>query len=116
MSAVLDDAAFVLGPAVERFERQFADYLQVAHCVAVNSGTSALHLALLGCGVGPGDEVITTPHTWVSTAWAISYTVLVPRSSISIRTRTRWILNLRPCARTPAHPGDSAGASVRPVR
>jgi dTDP-4-amino-4,6-dideoxygalactose transaminase len=70
---VMQDGAFVLGPAVERFEKSFADYLGVGHCVGLNNGTSALHLALLACGVGPGDEVITTPHSWISTTWAISY-------------------------------------------
>jgi dTDP-4-amino-4,6-dideoxygalactose transaminase len=70
---VVEEAHFILGPAVERFERRFADYLGVRHCVGLNNGTSALHLALLACGVGPGDEVITTPHTWISTSWAISY-------------------------------------------
>jgi len=73
LAGVLDSGRFVLGPCVERFERAFADYLGVAECVALNSGTSALHLALLTSGIGPGDEVITTPLTWVSTAWAISY-------------------------------------------
>jgi dTDP-4-amino-4,6-dideoxygalactose transaminase len=73
VEAVIADAAFILGPAVERFERAFADYLGARHCVGLNNGTSALHLALLACGVGPGDEVITTPHTWISTAWGISY-------------------------------------------
>ena len=70
---VLAEAQFVLGPAVARFERRFADYLGVRHCVGLNNGTSALHLALLACGVGPGDEVITTPATWISTSWAVSY-------------------------------------------
>jgi dTDP-4-amino-4,6-dideoxygalactose transaminase len=73
VEAVIDGSGFILGPAVERFERHFADYVGVRHCVGLNSGTSALHLALLACGVGPGDEVITTPHTWISTTWAISY-------------------------------------------
>src|SRR4029079_16251807 len=45
----------------------------VEPCVAVNNGPSALQLALQSCDVGPGDEVITTPHTWISTSWAISY-------------------------------------------
>jgi dTDP-4-amino-4,6-dideoxygalactose transaminase len=78
MQAVIAEAQFILGPAVERFEEAFARYLGVPHCVAVNSGTSALHLALLACGVGPGDEVVTTPHTWVSTAWAIRYVGACP--------------------------------------
>ncbi len=56
------------------FEREFAAYCEVKHCVALNSGTSALHLALLAAGVGPGDEVITTPNTFIATAEAISYT------------------------------------------
>src|SRR5262249_41496950 len=53
--------------------KAFAAYVGTGHCVALNSGTSALHLALLACQIGPGDEVITTPATWISTSWAISY-------------------------------------------
>jgi dTDP-4-amino-4,6-dideoxygalactose transaminase len=73
LEAVVNQSQFVLGPAVERFEAAFARYLGVEHCIGVNNGTSALQLALHACGVGPGDEVITTPHTWISTTWAISY-------------------------------------------
>jgi dTDP-4-amino-4,6-dideoxygalactose transaminase len=73
LDGVMDNAQFILGPAVDRFEGHFAEYLGVRHCVGLNNGTSALHLALLACGVGPGDEVITTPHSWISTTWAISY-------------------------------------------
>lgn len=73
IARVLDSTAFVLGPAVNEFEQSFADYTERKHCIALNSGTSALHLALLTAGVGPGDEVVTTPHTWISTSWAISY-------------------------------------------
>jgi dTDP-4-amino-4,6-dideoxygalactose transaminase len=75
---VLASGRFVLGPAVEEFERAFAAYCDVAECVCVNTGTSALHLALCGLGVGPGDEVITTPLTFVATAWAISYVGATP--------------------------------------
>src|SRR5207244_1865303 len=78
LDRVVADSTFILGPAVERFERQFADYVGVGHCVGLNNGTSALHLALLASGVGPGDEVITTPHTWISTTWAISYVGATP--------------------------------------
>jgi dTDP-4-amino-4,6-dideoxygalactose transaminase len=73
LAPVLSEAQFILGPAVESFEANFAHYLGVRHCVGLNSGTSALHMALLACDIGPGDEVITTPATWISTAWAISY-------------------------------------------
>lgn len=75
---VTQTAAFILGPAVERFEKSFARYCEAEHAVGLNNGTSALHLALLACGVGPGDEVITTPHSWISTSWAISYTGAKP--------------------------------------
>jgi dTDP-4-amino-4,6-dideoxygalactose transaminase len=71
---VLDDAAFILGPAVRRFEERFAAYIGTKHAIGVNSGTSALHLALLAGGVGPGDEVIAPAMTFVATASAIYYT------------------------------------------
>src|SRR4051794_2021883 len=70
---VVDSAAFVLGPKVKAFEDAFADYAGAKHCVALNTGTSALHLALLAAGVGPGDEVVTVPMTFVATTWAVSY-------------------------------------------
>jgi dTDP-4-amino-4,6-dideoxygalactose transaminase len=70
---VLEHCTFASGPAVAAFEEAFACYCGVRHCIGVNSGTSALHLALLACGVGSGDEVITVPMTFVATAWAISY-------------------------------------------
>lgn len=78
LEPVITGAQFILGPAVERFEARFAEYTGVRYCVGLNNGTSALHLALLACDIGPGDEVITTPHTWVSSAWAISYVGATP--------------------------------------
>ena len=78
IQAVLESSQFVLGPAVESFERQFAAYCRASEAVAVNSGTSALHLALLAAGVGPGDEVITVPFTFVATVAAIEYTGAKP--------------------------------------
>ena len=71
---VLESTQFVLGEEVAAFEREFAAYSSALHGVAVNSGTSALHLALLAAGVGPGDEVITVPFTFVATVSAICYT------------------------------------------
>ena len=70
---VLASAHFALGPDVEAFEQAFAAYCATAEAIAVNSGTSALHLALLACGIGPGDEVITVPFTFVATVAAIEY-------------------------------------------
>lgn len=74
IESVLDSTQFVLGPEVQAFEEEFAAYCGVKHALGVNSGTSALHLALLAAGVGPGHEVITVPHTFVATVAAIGYT------------------------------------------
>ena len=71
--AVLDSTQYVLGQYVADFEKQFAHYCSAAEGIAVNSGTSALHLALLAAGIGEGDEVITTPFTFVATVAAIGY-------------------------------------------
>ncbi|MBZ9936036.1 DegT/DnrJ/EryC1/StrS family aminotransferase [Mesorhizobium sp. BR1-1-16] len=76
--AAMRDGNFVLGERVERFEDNFAAYCGTDHAVAVNSGTSALHLALLAAGIGPGDEVITVPATFVATTAAIVYTGATP--------------------------------------
>jgi dTDP-4-amino-4,6-dideoxygalactose transaminase len=73
ISRTLDNCSFCLGPDVAQFEKDFAKYCGAEHCVAFNSGTSALHVAMLLLGVGHGDEVITTPTTFVATSWAISY-------------------------------------------
>jgi len=70
---VLDNAQFILGPAVTAFEKDFAAFCRTSEAIGVNSGTSALHLALLAAGVGPGDEVITVPFTFVATVAAIEY-------------------------------------------
>jgi len=75
---VLASTQYVLGDEVAAFEREFAAYCGVEHAVAVNTGTSALHVALLAAGVGPGDEVITVPFTFVATAAAVRYTGATP--------------------------------------
>jgi dTDP-4-amino-4,6-dideoxygalactose transaminase len=71
---VLESGQFVLGPQTQAFERELAAHSRAAEAVGTNSGTSALHLALLAAGVGPGDEVITVPFTFVATVAAIEYT------------------------------------------
>src|SRR5438309_1397923 len=73
LEAVCESGRFAQGPATSDFEAKFAAYCGVDHCVSLNSGTSALHLALRCLDVGPGDEVITPAMTFIATAWAISY-------------------------------------------
>jgi dTDP-4-amino-4,6-dideoxygalactose transaminase len=70
---VCESARFAQGPPTSKFEKEFAGYCGVDHCVSLNSGTSALHLALRCLDIGPGDEVITVGVTFIATAWAISY-------------------------------------------
>ena len=71
---VLSSGQFVLGPETDAFEHELATHSQAAYAVGTSSGTSALHLALLAAGVGPGDEVITVPFTFVASVAAIEYT------------------------------------------
>lgn len=74
----LDSCAFILGPNVQAFEKEAADYLGVKHAIGCASGTDALHLALLAEGIGPGDEVITSAFTFIATAEAIKYVGATP--------------------------------------
>src|SRR5437667_4203861 len=78
LEEVCESGRFAQGPATSDFEAKFAAYCGVDHCVSLNSGTSALHLALRCLDVGPGDEVITPAMTFIATAWAISYAVAKP--------------------------------------
>jgi len=73
IAEVIDSGAFAGGPFVEKFEAEFATYCQACHAIGLGSGTEALWLSLLACGVGPGDEVITVPNTFMATAEAITY-------------------------------------------
>jgi dTDP-4-amino-4,6-dideoxygalactose transaminase len=70
----IDNTAFILGPEAKKFEEHFAEYCSVKHAIGLDSGTAALHLALLALGVGAGDEVITTTHTFIATSEAIVLT------------------------------------------
>ena len=74
----LESTQFILGPNVTNFEQEAADYLGAQHAVACASGTDALHLAVLAAGIKPGDEVITTPFTFIATAEAICYAGATP--------------------------------------
>ena len=78
IQGVLDSCQFTLGSEVNAFEEEFAAYCNSPHGIGVNTGTSALHLALLAAGIGAGDEVITVPFTFVATVSAIYYTGATP--------------------------------------
>src|ERR1700722_8006549 len=73
IAKTLDNCSFCLGPDVVQFEKDFAKFCRAKHAGGLNTGTSALHIAMMLLNVGPGDEVITPPHTFVATSWAISY-------------------------------------------
>ncbi len=107
VSRVLESSRFVLGEDVTAFEQEFSARTGAAHGVAVNSGTSALHLALLACDIGPGDEVITVPFTFVATVATIgyvgartvfvdidpeSYTMQVAQLEAAVTSRTKAIV------------------------
>ncbi|MBD0325654.1 MAG: DegT/DnrJ/EryC1/StrS family aminotransferase, partial [Pyrinomonadaceae bacterium] len=107
IARVLETTAFVLGREVEAFEAAFAEYLGARFCVGVNSGTAAIHLAVMACGLGAGDEVIIPANTFfasaegVSTAGATpvfvdadpaSYTIDPSRIEAAITERTRAIM------------------------
>lgn len=76
--AALESTQFILGPNVSGFEKEAASYLGAPYAVSCASGTDALHLAVLAAGIGPGDEVITTPFTFIATAEAICYAGATP--------------------------------------
>jgi dTDP-4-amino-4,6-dideoxygalactose transaminase len=107
IARVFESSQFILGKETAAFEEEFASYCDVEYAVGVNSGTSALHLALLAAGIGPGDEVLTTPFTFYATAAAIGYVGAVPvyvdidpstynmdarKVEVAITERTRAIL------------------------
>jgi dTDP-4-amino-4,6-dideoxygalactose transaminase len=73
IARTLDNCSFCLGPDVAQFEKDFAKFCGAQFALGFNSGTSALHVAMRLLNVGPGDEVITTPYTFIATSWAISY-------------------------------------------
>src|SRR6266508_3088655 len=78
MHQVLDSGWFILGPELEKFESEFAEFCGAKYVVGVGSGTDAIYLALKALGVGPGDEVITVSHSFIATALAITFTGATP--------------------------------------
>src|SRR5262249_42190669 len=78
LEEICESSRFAQGPTTSDFEAKFAAYCGVDHCASLNSGTSALHLALRCLDVGPGDEVVTVSMTFIATAWAISYVGATP--------------------------------------
>jgi len=72
IATVLDHGRYVMGPEVGELEEKLADYVGVKHCVGASSGTDTLLIALMALGIEPGDEVITVPYTWISTAEMIA--------------------------------------------
>lgn len=75
---VCNDTAFSGGKYSDRFDREFAEYVGTPYACGVNNGTTALHLAMLALGMGPGDEVIVPANTYIATAWGVSYTGATP--------------------------------------
>jgi dTDP-4-amino-4,6-dideoxygalactose transaminase len=78
IGAVIDEGAFAGGPVVAEFEKEFATFCDSRYAIGLGSGTEALWLALLACGVGSGDEVITVSNTFMATAEAITYAGATP--------------------------------------
>ena len=107
MARVVENTAFIMGPQVAAFEKAFAEYLDARFCIGVNSGTAALQLALMACGIGLGDEVIAPSFTFFATAEAVSvlgakpvfididpvsYTIDPAQLEAAITPRTRAII------------------------
>ena len=75
---VLPTGRYTLGPFDAQFEKEFAAYCDSTYCLGIANGTEALHLSLAACGIGPGDEVISVPNTYIATIFAISYVGATP--------------------------------------
>jgi UDP-2-acetamido-2-deoxy-ribo-hexuluronate aminotransferase len=78
IATVLEHGAYIMGPEVEELEKRLADYVGVKHCIGAASGTDTLLIAMMALGIGVGDEVITVPYTWISTAEMIALIGAIP--------------------------------------
>lgn len=110
---VITSAMFIGGPAVEGFEREFAEFCETKYCVAVNSGTDALRFALMAAGIGPGDIVVTVPNTFAATVEAIVQVGAIPHFvDVDAETSNMSVEALR--AHLQAHAGEPIKA-IMPV-
>lgn len=78
IQGVLDHAGFIMGPEIKQVEQKLAEYVGVKHCISASSGTDTLLIALMALGIGPGDEVITVPFTWISSTEVIGLAGATP--------------------------------------
>ena len=123
---VLASGRYVLGPEGEALERELAAFTGAKHVVGVNSGTDALHLALVAAGIGPGDEVIVPGFTFFATAEAVSYVGATPvfadierahvQSRRAIGARTHHVKDTRAHRRSPVRAVRRAGSASRTLR
>ncbi len=128
---VMEDASFILGPDVGRFEENFARHVGVRHCVGVESGTAALQLALQALGIGPDDQVIIPANTYIASAIAVSaigaepvlvecdenYLIDASRLESALTPRTKAVMPVHLYGQmTPMEPISSFARAARPAR
>ena len=116
IQTVLDHGQYIMGPEVREFEQRLAEYVNSPHCVSVASGTEALLIALMALEIGPGDEVITSPFTFVATAEVIALVGAKP-VFVDVEPDTgQHGRSLAGAGDHTAHQGHHAREPVRPTR
>jgi len=90
---VLHHGQYIMGPEVKELEQKLASFAGANHCISCSSGTDALLIALMALDIGPGDEVITVPYTWISTAEVIALLNAKPVFVTSSLTLSIWTRN-----------------------
>jgi len=119
----LRTAGFIGGPQVEAFEKEFAGYCGTPHCAAVGNGTDALRFALMACGVGPGEAVVTVAHTFIATVEAISQAgaatefvdIDEPTYTMSPAALTEYLQSCRTDANTGRPLGRRSGLPIKAI-